>query len=138
MIMELNDDKLKELFSNYNPKLSSDYNFMNRLLMNMESVEMIRRHNSELKKRHKNAVIIAAVVGFIAGVLSSFAFPIIAGFFQNLQCYISNDSVVNMIAEYYHILAWSVVGCISVFSAINAYDLSLLFFNRPHSAASYK
>ena len=38
----MEDDKLKSLFSNFEPELSSDFLFMNKLQRNLNSVELIK------------------------------------------------------------------------------------------------
>ena len=52
----MDDDKLKQLFGNFNPPLSSDHEFVSRLETRLESVEMIRRHNLSIQKRNERSV----------------------------------------------------------------------------------
>ncbi len=63
----MEDDKLKSLFTNFEPELSSDFKFMNKLERNLNSVEIIKRHTAEVRSRNKKAVAIAAFAGFIVG-----------------------------------------------------------------------
>ena len=44
----MEDDKLKSLFSNFEPELSSDFLFMNKLQRNLNSVELIKQHTVEV------------------------------------------------------------------------------------------
>ena len=44
----MEEDKLKDLFVNYNPELPSDFSFMTRLKHNLDQVELVKRHNSEI------------------------------------------------------------------------------------------
>ena len=69
MIME--EDKLKSLFAEFQPELSSDSLFMNRLERNMESVEIVKRRVEEMRARNRRAIAVAAIVGFIVVVAVS-------------------------------------------------------------------
>lgn len=66
----MEDDKLKFLFTNFEPELSSDFKFMNKLERNLNSVEIIKRHTAEVRSRNKKAVAIAAFAGFIVGFVN--------------------------------------------------------------------
>ena len=46
-IMVKEDDKFKSLFSNFEPELSSDFRFMNKLQRNLNSVELVKQHIAE-------------------------------------------------------------------------------------------
>lgn len=60
----MEDDKLKSLFSDFNPTLFSDFQFMKAFEEKMRSVEIIKEHTAQVRKRYKYAAAIAAVVGF--------------------------------------------------------------------------
>ena len=49
----MEDDKFKSLFSNFDPELSSDTQFMGRLERNLNSVEIIKQHIAESKSQNK-------------------------------------------------------------------------------------
>lgn len=121
----MEDDKLKSLFSNFEPELSSDFLFMNKLQRNLNSVELIKQHTVEVRSRSRKAVAIAAIVGFIVGFLFSLSLPYLSEAVSNWQLTLPSESVVNVFANNFTIIAWLVIGCTSVFAALNSYELSL-------------
>ena len=74
----MEDDKLKQIFSDYDPHLSPDVMFMSRLEQNLRSVEFIKERTNTAIRRNKAAMLIACAVGFIAGTGFSLAFPYIS------------------------------------------------------------
>lgn len=121
----MEDDKLKSLFANFEPELSSDFRFMNKLQRNLNSVEMIKQHNAEVRARSKKAVAIAAVVGFIVGFMFSLSLPYLTDAVSNWQLTLPSESVMNVFANNFSIIAWLVIGGTSVFAALNSYEVSL-------------
>ena len=121
----MEDDKLKSLFSNFEPELSSDFLFMNKLQRNLNSVELIKQHTAEVRSRSRKAVAIAAIVGFIVGFLFSLSLPYLSEAVSNWQLTLPSESVMNVFANNFTIIAWLVIGGTSVFAALNSYELSL-------------
>ena len=121
----MEDDKLKYLFSNFEPELSSDFLFMNKLQRNLNSVELIKQHTVEVRSRSRKAVAIAAIVGFIVGFLFSLSLPYLSEAVSNWQLTLPSESVMNVFANNFTIIAWLVIGGTSVFAALNSYELSL-------------
>ena len=121
----MEDDKLKSLFSNFEPELSSDFLFMNKLQRNLNSVELIKQHTVEVRSRSRKAVAIAAIVGFIVGFLFSLSLPYLSEAVSNWQLTLPSESVMNIFANNFTIIAWLVIGGTSVFAALNSYELSL-------------
>ncbi len=78
----MEDDKLKSLFTNFEPELSSDFKFMNKLERNLNSVEIIKRHTAEVRSRNKKAVAIAALPDLLSASVFSLFYLISAMLFQ--------------------------------------------------------
>ena len=129
----MEDDKLKSLFSNFEPELSSDFLFMNKLQRNLNSVELIKQHTAEVRSRSRKAVAIAAIVGFIVGFLFSLSLPYLTDAVSNCQLTLPSESVMNVFANNFTIIAWLVIGGTSVFAALNSYEVSLSLL-RPKEA----
>ncbi len=129
----MEDDKLKYLFSNFEPELSSDFLFMNKLQRNLNSVELIKQHTAEVRSRSRKAVAIAAIVGFIVGFLFSLSLPYLTDAISNWQLTLPSESVMNVFANNFTIIAWLVIGGTSVFAALNSYEVSLSLL-RPKEA----
>lgn len=121
----MEDDKLKSLFSEFEPELSSDFRFMDKLQRNLNSVEMIKQHTAEFRSRSRKAICIAAIVGFIVGFLFSLSLPYIGDAVSDWQLTLPSESLMNIIANNIVTIAWFVVGGTSVLTALNAYEVSL-------------
>lgn len=121
----MEDDKFKFLFSNFEPELSSDSQFMNKLQQNLNSVEIIKQHTAEVRARSKKAVIIAAFVGFIVGFLFSLSLPYLSQAVSNWQLTLPSESVMSALANNFTTIAWLVIGVTSVLAALNTYEISL-------------
>ena len=132
----MEDDKLKSLFSNFEPELSSDFQFMNKLQRNLDSVEMIKRHTAEVSARSKKAVVIAAFVGFIVGFLFSLSLPYLSDVVSNWQSTLPSESVMNAFADNFTTIAWLAIGGTSVLAALNSYEISLSLL-KPKETTAY-
>lgn len=121
----MDDDKLKSLFSDFEPELSSDIQFMTKLQRSLNSVEIIKQHTAEIRSRNKKAVAIAAVVGFIVGFLFSLSLPYLGEAVSNWQLTLPDESVLNAFADNFALIAWLVIGGTSVLAALNTYEVSL-------------
>lgn len=126
----MDDDKIKDLFANFNPELSSDSLFMNRLQRNMDRVELVHRHNAEQRSRNKKAVAIAAFIGFLIGSLFTLTLPYLGDALASMHIERPDSQFISFMSQYYLTLGLLIVGATSVFAAVNAYDLSL-FLLRP-------
>lgn len=120
--MTMEDDKIKELFSGFNPSLSPDDEFVERLERNINAVESVRQQSEKLRKQNKIAVAVAACSGFIAGVLLTLLLPEIWVLTKYLSLPILNDSAVMVDPS---ILGWLLTAGVSGVIAYNAYELTL-------------
>lgn len=119
----MEDDKLKSLFADFQPELSSDSLFMNRLERNMESVEIVKRRMEEMRTRNRRAVAVAAIVGFVVGFLFSLMLPYLSGLVAGWQVTLPQESVRSVVADWFAVIAWGVIGGTAVIAAINTYDM---------------
>lgn len=118
----MEEEKITDLFSNFQPELSSSFGFMTKLKRNMEAVEIVKQHNSTLRKRNRVAVAVAAVSGFFMGVVLTLLLPVIRECFSTLDMPLLQFSVF---AVDYTILWWMVVAAACVLTAINAYEIAM-------------
>lgn len=124
------EDKIKGLFSGFDPDLSSDSRFMSRLESNMRAVDLIKEHNRELLKMNRKAVMIAAVVGFVCGFLFSMAMPAIGEAMMKLRQTVEAGSFLSVVAHNYLPITWAIIATVSRFIAINTFELSLFLLER--------
>ena len=120
----MEDDKLRELFDSYQPELSSDALFMSKLKRNMESVELVKRHTEAMRKRSRIAVVVAAIAGFVMGVVLTLLSPLIGDFVSTIALTISDHSDIVMRIDW-QIVGWILTAIISVFTAVNAYEITI-------------
>lgn len=119
----MEDDNIKTLFDNFQPQLSSDFDFMDKLQRNINSVELVKQRNAELRLRSRRAVIIAACVGFAVGSLLSFATPYIGQFLQNMLDF-SGTTRLDISSGAYLTIAYVIIGITTALISLNTYSLS--------------
>jgi len=132
----MEDDKLRDLFSSFDPELTSGADFVAKLRCHLDSVEIVRRQTAELHRCNRNAVVIAACVGFIAGLLFSLAIPYIGQAMASLQLSLPQGSLFKSIADNYLIITWLMLGSAIVFISLNAYDVAQSLLKQRASAGS--
>lgn len=73
----MEEDKLKEIFENFEPELSSSARFVERVQQKMEAVEYVRQHQAAWQRKNCKAVCFAALAGFLVGaLLTAFLLPV--------------------------------------------------------------
>lgn len=126
----MEDDQLKDLFSQFRPELSSDRRFLSRVKHQIEAIESVKAEQRAMISRQKRALALAAVVGMVVGValtllviwlgdgFSSFSIPAIniSWSFINLTSGLTLDL---------RPLLWLIAAGAVTITAINAYTLAL-------------
>lgn len=120
----MDDDKLRQLFNDFRPEMSSSSQFMTRLQKNMEVVEILKQHNKSLKKRNRLAVVIAAFCGFATGVILTSLYPLIVEKLTSMNFSLPEIHFSGMTIDF-TIAAWIVMAGLSVVAALNAYEVAL-------------
>ena len=121
----MEDEKIKSLFSNFEPELPSDFGFMSELQRKLDAVEAIKQHAEELKARNRKAVAIAALVGFVVGFLFSLSLPYLSDWVARWQMSLSESSLLYSLTGNFNVVIWTVIGATSVFAAVNSYEVSM-------------
>lgn len=120
----MDDDKLKELFSGFEPELSPDSQFMSRLQRRMEAVELVKTHSAALRRRNKIAVVVAAVSGFVTGVVMTLLYPLIGTYIMTLPVTLPHISIASIHLGM-QIAVWTSIALVSGITAYNAYQIAL-------------
>lgn len=128
----MEEERLKEIFSEYDPELSSSLAFMERLDRNLNAVELIHQENDAVMKRNRLAVVIASVAGFVTGVLFTMMFPYINGLLQSLLSNILSASLLPDTHYGIHVVSWFLIGGISVLVSLNTYHISTTLLSHNH------
>lgn len=118
----MEDDNLRDIFKEFNPKLTEDYLFMNRLRHNLDSVELIKERNAQFKLRNRFAFIIASLAGLIMGLSFSLMFPIIKEWLETMSASYDGNSILGSLADHSLIVFWILNALISMTGAICVYD----------------
>ena len=118
----MEDEKIKELFSNFQPELSSAYRFMDNLQKKMEIMDELKRYSAMLRRRNRVAVVVAALSGFVSGVITTLLLPLIVSWFSTLSLPHLQISVMMIDGS---ILGWIAIAGTSVITALSVYDLAM-------------
>ncbi|MDE5552593.1 MAG: hypothetical protein K2I91_05260 [Muribaculaceae bacterium] len=121
----MEEERLKQIFGNFNPDMSPDYVFINRLKNNLETVEMIRNKNVRLKARCRRAVIVASLVGIGVGLLLAMILPTIAAAIMDYTRSMFSDTFFNVVHENSILLAGIGIAAVSMVVSLSVYELTM-------------
>lgn len=130
----MEEEKLKDIFKEFDPELSSSFQFMTKLQKNMEAVEIVRQHNAKLKRRNKLAVTIAGACGFAMGVILTLLFPLMGDLVSTFSISLPFLHVSSLTIDF-SFVSWLSIAGGSVFTALSAYDLALAKLNHTGSTS---
>lgn len=120
----MEDNKIKELFRDFQPELSSTSQFIMKLQKSMEAVEIVKQYNVSLRRRNRLAVVVAGASGFIAGVILTLLFPMIYGWVSSFGSLLPAGQIDSLIIDYGFVV-WLIIGGVCVMTALSAYDIAL-------------
>lgn len=124
----MEDDKIKELFKDFQPELSSSAQFMTQLQKDIATVEMLKQQNALLRRRNRIAVAIAAASGFGMGVILTLLFPLISSWVSTFSIALPHLHPVSMSIDF-SFVAWIVMAGTCIITALNAYEIALAKLN---------
>lgn len=117
------NDEIKELFAGFNPQVGGSRDFMNRLSRNLDTIDMIKKHNIAVRRVNRMAAVIAVIAGFAAGVAATMLLPVLKAAVGTVETpgisffFMSTPDLVQA-------GLWLLVGVVSVLVALSAYDVS--------------
>lgn len=126
----MEEKKFHDIFTGYDPEMSSGKLFVDNVKMRMEAVEIVRLHNARQMRRCRLAVIVASVVGFLAGTLFSLIIPALTDFMSDLitrlapyvnSIHLASPSSDLSVAT---TLAWIVAAGLTILTTLTAYTLT--------------
>lgn len=120
----MEDEKLREIFESYRPSLRPQDEFMTVLERRMRAVESVKRQTAVMRRRNRVAVVVAALSGFLAGVVATLLFPIVEQWVATLNVSLPSSWLPNVEAAYV-IAEWVIAATACVIAAYNAYGLTL-------------
>lgn len=120
----MEDDKIKKIFCDFHPEISSSARFMTKLQENMATVEMLKQHDIALRKRHRLAVLVAAACGFVVGVILTSLFPLISNWISMLSIALPRFRILSLTIDY-SFVAWIILAATCVITTLNVYEIAL-------------
>ena len=118
----MDEDKIKDLFQNFQPELSSDTLFLAGLKKHMEAVELVKRHAAAARRRNRLAVAVAALSGFVTGVIFTLLMQLLGDRAASIEFSLPSIPAFSFDRQ---IIAWTIMAALSVTMAINAYEITL-------------
>lgn len=124
------DKEFRELFSGFEPKLPSDFDFMSRLEHGLAAVEAIRSNVADERRRNRRALVIAALSGFASGSIFTALIPYLTDAIARWQHGLPASVFADIIAGNTAALAWTAAAAAAIIVSLNAYELSLAVLKR--------
>lgn len=124
------DDKIRQMFSRYNPPLSVDWRFVRQVESGLDSVEAVRERVMQSRKRSRVAVVVAALAGFVAGAVCTAVVPQLTGVIADWEVTIPAGSVLKQIAAYSSSVVWVGVAAVAATAAMSAFNLTEAVLHR--------
>ncbi len=120
----MDENKYTDLFASFNPELSSDKLFMARLQANLRAVSNVKEQVSAMRSKSRLAVWIAAIIGFICGILCSLCYQAIFEVLNGL--FVAGSTFAILFADYGNVVVWGIICLMTGVIAYSAYDITLL------------
>jgi hypothetical protein len=121
---------LNNIFSSYEPELSSDDLFIRRLEYKLDTIKLLKDQNVAMRRRCRRAIVAAATAGFVVGLIFSLAMPYIIHAFMSLKAYMPDSSLLTALADNCRYTIWPLICATSLFIAVNTYEISLALQRR--------
>ena len=119
--MTSENDSLKDLFDDFNPELSDDKQFMDRLVAGMDAVDLFKMSERRRTERLRIVAVVSALAGFFCGVILTLLFPLIVNFLHPFIINLSNFSPDTQLLT--NSIAWGLVAIASLAATFGTYSL---------------
>ncbi len=117
------NDEIKDLFAGFNPPVGGSRDFMNRLSRNLDTIDLIKKHNIAVRRVNRMAAVIAVIAGFAAGVAATMLLPVLKAAVGTVETPRINFFLMSA-PDLVQTGLWLLVGVVSVLVALSAYDVS--------------
>ena len=126
------DLALRNLFADFKPQQSSSAQFMQRLDIKLDAVEMIRTRLDTQRQRSRRALAISGLCGVVTGILLSICFPSIA----NMVTTVLDSFKYTADLPVATILTWGLIAAATAGIATAAHNLAEVMIARRHTSES--
>ena len=121
------DLALRQLFADFKPQQTSSAQFMQRLDIKLDAVEMIRSRLDAQRQRSRRALAISGLCGIVTGNLLTICFPSIAGMLTAMLDSFKYSADLPIAT----ILTWVLIAAATAAIATAAYNLTDVLTSRP-------
>ena len=121
------DLALRQLFADFKPQQTSSAQFMQRLDIKLDAVEMIRSRLDAQRQRSRRALAISGLCGIVTGILLTICFPSIAGMLTAMLDSFKYSADLPIAT----ILTWVLIAAATAAIATAAYNLTDVLTSRP-------
>lgn len=126
----MEDEKLRSLFSDFEPEMADDGDFMARLEQGMKAVDAVRQDIAREKASHRRSLVVALAAGFIAGCVFSTLVPYLTAAVATLLLTLPDWGASLPSGTIAPAMAWLAVAATSTIVGLNAYDLTAALVRR--------
>ena len=88
----MEDDNIRSLFADFDPDLSSSFQFMDRVEREIDNMEIVHKHLTARRQRSRIAMAVAACVGFVVGFVLALYIPYFEALIQGVSLPAMPDS----------------------------------------------
>lgn len=118
----MNDEKIIDIFKNFDPQLSSDTLFLSKLQRNMNAVEVLKKHNSAMRRQYRIAILLAGLSGILTGIILTLLYPMINDWILSFDLPAADINILGMDRT---VVAWIVMTLASCLISFNVYELAI-------------
>ena len=121
----MEDNELKNIFDSFDPVMPSDTNFMAKLSVKLDTVEMLRKEQESYRRRHRRSVAIAMFAGFCTGTILTILMPYATEYLSGLSLQLPHISFITAILPNYHLFAYIIIAISTIIISLYTYTLSI-------------
>lgn len=129
----MEDDKLKDIFSSFNPEVDSDTKFMSSLNRTLDAIDDVRAQSASLRSSRRVAIFIAGFVGFVFGVLATVFVPLISALSIDVNLLVINGVPIALPEVDAEVVGWVLAAVVITLLVINTYKITFYLLSRRHS-----
>ena len=123
----MEDDNIRSLFADFDPDLSSSFQFMDRVEREIDNMEIVHKHLTARRQRSRIAMSFAACVGFVVGFVLALYIPYFEALIQGVSLPAMPDFATRFAPDFDAIamILWVCIGVIVIVASVGSYELTL-------------
>ena len=123
----MEDDNIRSLFADFDPDLSSSFQFMDRVEREIDNKEIVHKHLTARRQRSRIAMAVAACVGFVVGFVLALYIPYFEALVLGVSLPAMPDFVILFVIDFDAIamILWVCIGVIVIVASVGSYELTL-------------